>query len=54
MKKMRRDLFLHALSFVVYAACVWTALVWYDWKLLVILTLFIWGNNLTQKANNLR
>jgi len=30
---------------VLYGLTVWAILAWYDWKLLVILSLFVWMNN---------
>ena len=52
-KTAKRKLILNILSVVVYGLSVWTILAWYDWKLLIIVLLFVWANNLTMKANSL-
>ena len=52
-KTEKRKLVLNILSLFVYGFSVWAILAWYDWKLLVVLFLFVWANNLTMKANSL-
>jgi hypothetical protein len=44
---------LNLVSFVVWVLSVWVILKWYDWKLLVILILFVWANNMMIEARNL-
>ena len=40
-------------SAIVWGLSVWAILKWYDWKLLVILILFVWANNMMIEAKNL-
>lgn len=50
-KKQKR--ILTGVSCVLYALSIWAILEWYDWKLLVILMVFVGANNLMVKANEL-
>ena len=39
-------LFYHAFNLVIWGLSTWLILKWYDWKLLLILILFVWANNM--------
>lgn len=49
----KKKLVLAVANLITYGFAVWTILAWYDWKLLIILILFLWANNLSIKANSL-
>lgn len=43
-RRMKR--FMYVIQAIVYVCSVWAILAWYDWKLIVILVLFGWANNI--------
>jgi hypothetical protein len=52
-RQRKQKLMLSIISIVVFGLSVWAILKWYDWKLLVILILFGWANNIMIKANSI-
>jgi len=53
MNRLRKKLVLNIASLIIYGFGLWAIFAWYDWKMLVILTLFVWANNMTMKANSM-
>jgi len=44
-RRKRKKLFAWIFNTVIFGLTIWACLAWYDWKLLVILVLFVWANN---------
>lgn len=50
-KKMKRKILRLILAASLWAAAIVSIFIWYDWKLLVILFLFLWAGNV-ERSNN--
>lgn len=53
-RRKRKKFLMYLFNLILYGLTVWAILAWYDWKLLVILTGFVWAsNNQTNVLNKL-
>ena len=45
-KHEKKKLFMSVAGLIIYAAALICGFIWFDWKLIVFVILFCWGNNL--------
>jgi uncharacterized membrane protein len=46
LKHAKKQFKMSILGILVYAAAITLGLIWFDWKLVLVLFLFAWGNNI--------